>query len=114
MRTDSRVFFLKVVRTDRVSASHTTRLPGRLDVLDYSLFLTEIRLVCSMQDLIVIKFGRWLSFFTLRGQQNLLRLVEVSALRLHLDGAAELAIDAGVGAYLGRNVVDAHTPTQAP
>ena len=66
MRTDTRVFFLKVVRADRMSALHITRLPGRLDVLDYSLFLTEIRPTCSMQNLIVIEFGGRLSFFTLR------------------------------------------------
>jgi hypothetical protein len=66
MRTDTRVFFRQVVRTDRTSASHITQLPGRLDVLDYSLFLTEIRLTYLMQRLVVYEFGGRLSFLTLR------------------------------------------------
>jgi hypothetical protein len=68
MRTDTRVFLLKVVRTDRMSALHITRPLGRLGVPDPTLLSAEIRPTCSMQDLIVKEIGGRLSFFTLRGQ----------------------------------------------
>jgi hypothetical protein len=46
--------------------------------------------------------------------QDFFWLVECTPFDLHLYGASQLTVDAGIGAYLGRDIVDSQTAPQTP